>query len=138
MCRVSVLVVCALVTACDRPDVKAICHNANCFGPTDPHTDDTLPALDAALALEYDGRPAIDGIEIDSFWVGDDARCVFAHDLDEPRTTPAQDAATTIAAHFARTGPISYSDDPFYVFIELKSHVAKDKSALHSPEQREL
>jgi hypothetical protein len=136
MSRVSVLVLSAVLTACERPDVKLICHNANCFGPTDPQSDDTLPALEASLALEYAGRPAIDGIEIDSFWVGADDRCVFAHDLDEPRTTPVEDAANVIAAHFAKPGPISYGLEPFFVFVELKSHVAKDKTALHTPEQR--
>ncbi len=136
MYRAKVVAVLAVLLACDRPAVRVICHNANCYGPTDPHRDDTIPALQASLALQYDGRPTIDGIEVDSFWVGADNTCVFAHDLDEPRTTPMTDAANEIAAYFATPGPIAYAGEPFIVFIELKSHVAQDKTALHSPEQR--
>src|SRR5688572_14952421 len=103
-----------LLAACDRPNVRVICHNANCHGPTDPAHDDTISALEASLALAYDGRPAIDGIEVDSFWVGAESICVFAHDLDEPRTTPMIEAANLIAGHFAKPGPIGHAGDPFH------------------------
>src|SRR5687768_15351077 len=100
MSRASGLAIIAVLAGCDRPSVRVICHNANCHGPTDPHSDDTIPALRASLALRYDDRPTIDGIEIDSFWVGADDTCVFAHDLDEPRTVPMTEAADEIAAYF--------------------------------------
>ena len=126
-----------LVAACDRPAPLVICHNANCVEPVDYGADDTLPALQESLAIEHAGRPAIDGIEIDSFWIGDQATCVFAHDLNEERTTPFSDAALEVAAHFARPGPIG-AGDRFAVFIELKSYVGTSKSERHTPEQRAL
>jgi hypothetical protein len=122
--------------ACDRPEATLVCHNANCVEPVDPERDDTLPALRESLALEYEGRPAIDGIEIDSFWHGERGECVFAHDLNEDRTTPFTEAAAEIAGYFARPGPISYADRRFAVFLELKSHVGRSISERHSPAQR--
>lgn len=121
-----------------RPDTLVLCHNANCAEPVDPRNDDTIEAMRESLALVYAGRPAIDGVEIDSFWRGVDETCLFAHDLEEAEMTPALDAATELAAHFAATAPpLSYSGQPFRVMIELKSHVAPDTAARHTPEQRD-
>ena len=66
---------------CDRARPILICHNANCVEPADPEADDTIESLRASLALEWAGKPAMDGIEIDLIWdrIGD--RCLFAHDL---------------------------------------------------------
>src|SRR5665647_3157005 len=58
----------AVVAACDRPETLVICHNGNCVGTADPRKDDTLEALQASLDLQWHGRPAIDGIELDTMW----------------------------------------------------------------------
>src|SRR6185503_249721 len=107
--RSSLLV--ALVTvlgACDRPSVLVICHNANCVEPTDPANDDTIPALRESLALTIDGLPAIDGTEIDSFWRGSDGMCLFAHDLDEQRTTLIDEAAAELVTHISSGNQITH------------------------------
>ncbi len=115
----------ALLSACDlgRPDSQLICHNANCVEPTAPEDDDTLDAMRASLALTYDDRPALDGIEIDSFWSAADDACLFAHDLERAERVPALDAARELAAYLAVPGEVSYSGRPFRVVIELKGHV---------------
>src|SRR4051812_41589495 len=114
--RTSLLVV--ALAACDRPDAIVICHNANCAEPADPAHDDTIAAMRESLALELDGRPVIDGIEVDTFWRGADDVCLYAHDLDHD-TTPALEPATELATYFARPGPITYADAPFHVLLEL-------------------
>jgi hypothetical protein len=129
-----------VLTGCDpKPQPIVICHNANCGEPTDPERDDTLEALRESLALEEYGRPAIDGIELDSFWRGSDDVCLYAHDpsnFDE--NTPATAPAEELAVHFARPGPITFADTPFLVLLELKSHVSVDTGDVHSPEQARL
>ncbi len=122
--------------ACDRPTATVICHNANCTRPA-PERDDTIEAMRESLALEFAGRPVIDGIEVDTFWRGADDVCLYAHDLDRDQT-PALEPANELAAYFARTGPITFADAPFRVFLELKSHVSVDKSDRHTPAQRAL
>ena len=138
--RSSLLV--ALVTvlgACDRPSVLVICHNANCVEPTDPANDDTIPALRESLALTIDGLPAIDGTEIDSFWRGSDGMCLFAHDLDEQRTTLIDEAAAELVAYVSSGNQITHEPGkPFRIFFELKAHVGVEKSERHTPEQRTL
>jgi hypothetical protein len=121
---------------CDRPDATVICHNANCAVPA-PEKDDTIEAMRESLALALDGRPVIDGIEVDTFWRGADGVCLYAHDLDNDQT-PALEPANELATHFARPGPITFGDGPFHVFLELKSHVSSDKTDRHTPEQRDL
>jgi hypothetical protein len=134
--RSSLLAIVMAVGACDRPDVLVICHNSNCVEPTKPENDDTIPALRDSLALTIQGRPAIDGTELDSFWRASDGACLFAHDLDAERTTPISDAAAELAAHISAGGPLTYTDGkPFRVFFELKAHVGVDKSERHTPEQ---
>ncbi len=133
------LVVAALtIAACDRPSTLLICHNGNCNEPTDPELDDTIDALNESLALEFDGKPLIDGIELDSFWRGEDAVCLYAHDLDTEQQTPATAPATELAVHFARPGALTFSGGPLHVSLELKAHVAASKTARHTPEQRYL
>ena len=135
--RCSVLLL-ALV-ACDRPDVLVICHNGNCAEPTDPANDDTIPALRESLALTIEGRPAIDGTEVDSFWRASDGVCLFAHDLDGVRTTRIDEAADELVAHIMAGGPLTAKPgEPFRIFFELKAHVGVEKSERHTPEQRTL
>ncbi|MGE0550918.1 MAG: hypothetical protein AB7O24_33170 [Kofleriaceae bacterium] len=124
--------------ACDRPTPRLLCHNANCVEPTDPAQDDSLPTLRESLALMIAGKPAIDGIEIDIFWRGVDATCLFAHDLDDERSTLATEVADELAAHIAAHDVLTASPGPFRVNIELKPHVAPSKTARHSPEQRTM
>jgi hypothetical protein len=132
----SSLLVFIAVAGCDRPDVLVICHNSNCVEPTTPENDDTIPALRESLALTIEGRPAIDGTELDSFWRASDGACLFAHDLDAERTTPIGDAAAELAAHISAGGPLTFTEDkPFRVFFELKAHVGVGKDERHTPEQ---
>jgi len=135
--RATSLAIAVLLGGCARPDALVICHNANCVEPADPAQDDTLDALRESLALEQAGRPVIDGVEIDTFWRGEDGVCLYAHDLDRDQT-PAIEPANELAAYFARSGPITFGDNPFHVFLELKSHVSADKSDLHTPAERDL
>jgi hypothetical protein len=124
--------------ACDVPQPVVICHNGNCVEPTNAGEDDTIPALRASLALEYEGKPAFDGVELDSFWRGEDATCLYAHDLDAERLTPALEPAMELAAYFAEPGDITYTGGRFEVSLELKTHVAVSHTARHTPEQRTL
>lgn len=126
------------VTACDRREPLVICHNANCAEPTDVAEDDTLPALRASLALRYQGRPILDGVEMDSFWRGSDEQCIFAHDLETVvDIVPATAPATELAMYFAQPGPIAWRDDiPFEVLLELKSAVSAPPIKRHTPAQR--
>lgn len=132
--RSSIVAVVALV-ACDRPPPPGIhCHNGNCVEPVDVTRDNTVAALQESLALELDGRPILDGVEIDLFWRGADGVCLFAHDLDAERTELASDAAAVIAARLG-AGPATYSGGPLRVFVELKSHVGVSTDERHTPEQ---
>jgi hypothetical protein len=126
----AILVSFAAVVGCDRPEAALICHNANCAEPADPARDDTVEALRESLALERDGVPVIDGLELDTFWRRADQSCLFAHDLDRDQT-PALEPATEIATYFGRGGPIGHGDVPFRVIVELKSHVSADTTDLH-------
>jgi hypothetical protein len=121
-----------------------ICHNSNCVEPANPDEDDTVEALQASLDLTADdGRPLIDGVEIDTFWHGEDARCLFAHDLERPGDYPEVGAAVDVInawldERHAAGLPLSHEGRAFQVFVELKGHVAREKSARHSPAQRAL
>jgi len=123
---------------CDRPHALLICHNANCAEPSDPTRDDSIEGLRRSLALEIDGQPVIDGMEIDTFWRGSDDTCIYAHDLANAEQLPALEPATELAAFFARPGPISFGDQPFLVSMEMKSFISEDTSEVHSPEQRAM
>jgi hypothetical protein len=125
-----------LAVGCSQPHPIVICHNANCGEPTDPARDDTLPAFRESLALEDNGRPVIDGIELDSFWRGSDNVCLYAHDVsDFAENTPATAPAQELAVHFAKPGPITFADTPFLVLLELKASVSANTKDHHSPEQ---
>lgn len=133
--RSSALLVLALA-ACDRPSPLVLCHNANCAEPVNPEADDTIAAMRESLALEYDGRPTIDGMELDSILRDADNACLFAHDFDQVNPAPAIDSANELAAYFARTGPISYGDRPFRIELELKASTSDVPLKRHTPEQR--
>lgn len=130
------LLLLACLGACDRPQVKVICHNANCVEPTDPEADDTFPAMRESLALQVDGRPAIDAFEIDSFWRGSDDTCLFAHDLASGSMAPLSEAATEIANHITTEPVLTRNGGTFRVYLELKQFTDKTESVLHTPEQR--
>lgn len=128
-----------------RPDTKplVICHNANCVEPANPDEDDTAAALTASLALQDDDDvPLIDGVEIDTFWNGAEARCLFAHDLagsDEPDAVAAVDVINAhLSERFARGAPLTHSGESFMLFVELKGHVGEAKSDKHSDEEQAL
>jgi len=135
-----------LASACTPSSVvpALICHNSNCVEPANPDEDDTVDALQASLDLEdEDGRPLIDGVEIDTFWHGEDARCLFAHDLERPGEYPEVGAAVDVInawldERHAAGLPLTHEGRAFQVFVELKGHVAREKSARHSPAQRAL
>jgi hypothetical protein len=135
--RSSLLALAVLVAACDRPDVLVICHNSNCVEPTNPANDDTITALQESLALTVNGAPVLDGIEFDAIWQGSSDTCLFAHDLERPRSTPLSEAADVIAAHIMAGGQLaSRPGQPYWIFIELKAHVDPDETQSHTPEQR--
>jgi hypothetical protein len=130
----------ALLAACtEQPHPVVICHNANCGEPTDPERDDTLPAFRESLALVENGRPVIDGIELDSFLRGADSACLYAHDVSNGNEkTPATAPAEELAEHFAKPGPITFADTPFIALLELKAHVSADTKDRHDPDQLSL
>lgn len=133
----SAVLVALLASACERPQVLVICHNANCVEPTDPELDDTLPAMRESLALTIAGKPAIDALEVDTLYRATDGACLFAHDLQTPRNTPISDAAVEIAEHIRTASQLTRSGAPFRLFLELKAHVDADETMRHTPAQRD-
>jgi hypothetical protein len=134
----SALIVLAFA-ACDRPHVLLICHNSNCAEPTDPKEDDTLEALHKSLALSVEGKPAIDGIEVDLFWRGSDNTCIFAHDIEfNTGTELATQAADAIAFHITTAPQLTFGGGNFQMFLELKDFVDAEKTVHHTPEQRSM
>ena len=131
--RSTELVLLVALAACDRPPSLVICHNANCAEPADPERDDTIDALRESLALESDGLPVFDGVELDTFFRAADSTCLYAHDLDTDQT-PALEPTGVMAEYFARPGPIGHGAT-FYVAVELKSHVSADKTDVHDAAQ---
>lgn len=122
------------VAACDRHEPLVICHNANCASP-DVTRDDTISALRESLALTREGAPILDGMEIDTFWYGDESRCLFAHDLVNDISTPASAAADVVAEYLAAATRASWNGDRFYMFIELKPQVGPSLDDAHTPQQ---
>lgn len=122
------------LAACSRPSPLVLCHNANCVGPDTEHDDD-LPTLQRSLAQTYDGLPALDGAEIDTFWWGAESRCLFAHDLSHGTDVSANDAAMVIAAYLAAHDRVTYSGERFTMLMELKPNVGESFSDAHTPEQ---
>jgi hypothetical protein len=121
---------------------RVICHNANCVEPADIDEDDTPAALRESLELVDDeDRPLIDGVEIDTFWFGEEERCLFAHDLNNLETASDFDVPVNIItqhleARALQGKPITRSADRFSVLVELKGHVGTSKSEKHTEEQR--
>ena len=128
----------AALASCDPPTTLVVCHNSNCAEPADPEHDDTLGAMRESLALTVDGRPAIDGMEMDSLYRGSDGACLFAHDFENAELAPATAPAMLLAEHFAEPGPIAYSSPVFRVELELKPEVSTASAGGddHTPAQR--
>jgi hypothetical protein len=141
-----VWVCCAVLVGCaDEYAPSVICHNANCVEPANPGDDSTMETLEASLELfdEERGRPLIDGMEIDTFWWGDEARCLMAHDLDHPDRSV--DALVPVAlinqvlSERAQAGiPVTRQAERFTILIELKGHVTPSKADHHSEEELAL
>lgn len=113
----------AAISGCEQPQTAVVCHNANCAAPVDPSRDDTLEALSESLALEYDGRPLLDGVEIDLLWSAAGATCSMAHDFGQSDPTPALDAAAELASYLGAPGPVTFGGGSFYVKLELRPEV---------------
>ena len=123
----------------DRPKgTWVMCHNANCAGPPDPERDDRLESLSESLALNYEGRPLLDGVEIDVFWHGAAGRCLFAHDQESaPSSDEARAAGEAIAEYVRRPGPRSFNGEIFAIRMELKGFVGSLGDE-HTDEQARL
>lgn len=121
--------------ACERPRTLVICHNGNCAGTGAPALDDTPAALRASLALRWQDRPVIDGVELDTMWHRPTGACLFEHGPGEvlPPDTVAE-ATEIIADHLTRT-EVAWNGDRFHVFIDLKPYVAGRFDA-HTPAER--
>jgi hypothetical protein len=132
----------ALVGCSSTYEPLVLCHNANCTEPANPAEDDTVASLNESLALRSQGKPVIDGIEIDLFWAGDTGTCLFAHDLPaapEERVAalvPATILADYLKAHAADATGLTRSGGVFTVHVELKGHVGKTSAEKHTDEQR--
>jgi len=116
-----------------------LCHNSNCVEPVDLSQDDTLPALEKSLALEFRGRPALDGVEVDILWRRDPGDCLFAHDLDDPaKLAPVDDLARVLVTHITESNELSWNGTLYTVFVELKPSVDPQGSAPTSAEGHSL
>jgi hypothetical protein len=118
------LLAAAASAGCARrpPDALLICHNANCANPGTADADDTMDALTSSLALEVDGRPALDGVELDSVWDRASGRCLFAHGADAA-APDFSEATRLVTDYLSRPGDVSWNRARFYVKIELKQEV---------------
>jgi hypothetical protein len=105
----------AALAGCDRPRPVLLCHNSNCVGTLDASRDDTMPALQASLAL---GPAVLDGVEIDAVWQDND--CHFAHDVGDPAAPLLVDALDVVVDYLKRVGP-PHSGATFTLLLELKS-----------------
>jgi hypothetical protein len=115
-----------VLAACDPPyDPILICHNANCAG-TGRYADDTIEGLAESLALRSDGRPIIDGVEIDTYlyWDGAQSHCLFAHDDLEPELAASPRAAAAMVAEHLHGPTPAWNGERFYLKVELKPTVA--------------
>lgn len=121
----SVLIVGAATafSGCDRPTLAIVCHNANCAVPFDPSKDDTALALTESLALEYEGKPVIDGVEIDLLWSAEAHACFFAHDHTQPDPESSDLVAEALAAHLEGSHAVTSGGGPFILKLDLKPEV---------------
>ena len=126
-----------LAAACARPDPLVICHNGNCAGGLSVSHDDTMPALGRSLDAAALGRPAWDGIEIDTVWIARQGRCAYAHDYNRGSAADAVAAGDAIARHLLAAELPSWNRDLFVLKIELKPVVGPDL-AQHTAEQEIL
>ena len=124
---------------------RVICHNANCQEPADPENDSLMWTLEQSMELvdSERQRPPFDGIELDTFWSGEEERCLMAHDLDNPdEAVDAIDAVEAVNdALVQRTEdelPLTRHHDEFTLLIELKGFVTDNKADAHSDRQRQL
>ncbi len=115
----------AIAAGCARPDPLVICHNANCAGKLVVHRDDTLSALRRSLEIEVDGRPAFDGIEVDTVWIAREDRCIFAH-RDRGGADAASAAGDAIAGYLLAAERATWNGELFVLKIELKPVVGPD------------
>lgn len=136
--RSFIIIISALVVSgCVSPgrDALLICHNANCADSSTVAGDDSMPGLEASLALRTpDGRVVFDGIELDSVWNRAEHRCTFAH---APHSGAADfhTAAERVVAHVATARPGAASHGGVLYFkIELKVDVGD--GAAHTPDER--
>ncbi|HEU5055380.1 MAG TPA: hypothetical protein VFU21_02590 [Kofleriaceae bacterium] len=121
---------------CERPRAFVICHNANCYGPTDPFLDDTVQALRRSLDLRWNGEPLVDGVELDSLWDPAGMRCAFAHDPSKADTSfGGVEAAEEVAQHLRDTAP-EVGDRRFYVKLEMKPVSGPDGDPLTAQQAR--
>jgi hypothetical protein len=125
-----------LAAACSRPDPLVLCHNANCTGKLVVHRDDTLDALRASLQVDVDGRPAWDGIEIDTVWHGAQERCTFAHQVRD-NAPDAEEAGALIADHLLAAPAPSWNGSLFVLKIELKPVVGPDLEQHDGTQERQ-
>ncbi len=126
----------AVAAGCARPDPLVICHNANCAGKLVVRRDDTLDALERSLDVTALGRPAWDGIEVDTVWIAREERCIFAH-RDRAGAPDAAAAGEAIAEHLLTAELPSWNGELFVLKIELKPVVGPDLEQ-HTAEQEVL
>jgi hypothetical protein len=113
-----------LAGSCRREPATLICNNANCVPPVDVRRDDTMEALRESLDLEWHGRPAFDGVEIDTVWDVEASRCLFTYLYDTATGAfDATAAAAEIADHLRETAEVS-ANRRFYFKIQSKVRVA--------------
>jgi len=138
MSRSSLLSLVFVTSAACAPfaPVPIVCHNSHCTGPANPVLDDTPESLAASLALRTDGRPTIDGVELDTFWNGADDTCLFAHDLEKDHAAPPVSEATAlVVAHLDTVTPATFRSDRFLVFLEMKPETTPPPKQPHTAEQ---
>lgn len=114
-----------LAAACRQPDPLVLCHNANCTGELRLHRDDTLDALRSSLEVTVSGRPAFDGVELDTVWLGAEERCIYGHAAR--RAAPdAAEAGAVVVDHLLDADIPTWNGDLFVLKLELKPVVGPD------------
>jgi len=94
--------------------------------------------MSESLALKVEGKPAIDGIEVDLFWRAADDTCIFAHDLATAGNDTGAQAADAIAFHLTTAPQLTFGGGNFQMFVELKDYVDAAETIHHTPEQRAM
>jgi len=130
MRRASSALVLLALTGCERPSALVVCHNGNCADPHDVSRDDTVEALRASLALEVDGRPPFDGVELDLIF--DDGRCWYAHDANDLAAGADPAEAAALLVDHLRANPAVEAGERFVLFLELKPQVGEPDRFAHA------